>query len=116
MRFYHKLALMALLSGSAIAGAQPQRPPVSADQDVDDDEAPPQARANDGMPPPDPRAYPQNQPPPQQYQEAAQQYGYMGPHPLPYEVGQGFCYEGGAHFHEYHRSINFCFPNRGDGS
>src|SRR2546430_13055396 len=83
MVFYHKLALVALLSGSATAWAQPQRPPVSADEDVDDDENGP--RSNDGMPPPDPRAYQQGQPP-QEYEAAAQQYGYMGPHPVPYEV------------------------------
>ena len=59
MRFYHKLVLVALLSGSVTAGAQPQRPAVPAEQDVDDDEGPPpQARqvapppgANDGMRP-----------------------------------------------------------------
>jgi hypothetical protein len=98
MRFYHKLVLVALMSGSVTAGAQPQRPPVPAEQDVDDDEGlPPQA--NDGMPPPDPRAYQEQQQQP--YVEQQQAYGYMGAHPVPYEAGQGFCYQGGAHFHEY---------------
>ena len=88
MRFYHKLALVGLLGLSPQALAQPAAPPVPPEQDVDDDEA--------GMPPPDPNAYPPPQP-----GYAAAQYGYMGPHPIPYDAGQGFCYEQGAHFHEY---------------
>ena len=88
MRFYHKLALLGLVALSGRALAQPAAPPVPAEQDVDDDEA--------GMPPPDPNAYPPPQP-----EYAAQQYGYMGPHPVPYDAGQGFCYEQGPHFHEY---------------
>jgi hypothetical protein len=89
MRFYHKLAILGLLSLSGRALAQPQAPPVPPEQDVDDDEQ--------GMPPPDPNAYPQEQQPVAQ----VPQYGYMGPHPIPYEAGQGYCYEQGAHFHEY---------------
>ncbi|MDB4970854.1 MAG: hypothetical protein JWN44_6543, partial [Myxococcales bacterium] len=115
MRFYHKLALVALLSGSVTAGAQPQRPAVPAEQDVDDDEGPPPPQArqvapqqNDGMPPRDPRAYQQAP----QVQEV-QQYGYMGPHPVPYESGQGFCYEGGAHFHEYPPFDQYLFREQG---
>ena len=103
MRFYHMLASLALLSLAGAARAQPARPPVPAEQDVDDDEAPPAQpmappsqrmapppQADDGMPPPDPRAYAQSP-----------QYGFMGPHPIPYEVGSGFCYQEGAHFHPY---------------
>ncbi|HEX6835075.1 MAG TPA: hypothetical protein VF334_00805 [Polyangia bacterium] len=89
MRFYHKLAILGLLALSGRALAQPAAPPVPQDQDVDDD--------GEGMPPPDPNAYPQEGPPVAQ----VPQYGYMGPHPIPYEAGQGFCYQQGAHFHEY---------------
>src|SRR6185312_10248134 len=74
------------LSGRALA--QPAAPPVPQDQDVDDD--------GQGMPPPDPNAYP-----PQEQVAQVPQYGYMGPHPIPYEAGQGYCYQQGAHFHEY---------------
>jgi hypothetical protein len=63
--------------------AQPAYAPVPPEQDVDDD--------GQGMPPADPNAYAQEAP----------QYGFMGPHPIPYEAGQGFCYQQGAHFHEY---------------
>ena len=89
MRFYHKLAILGLLGLSGRALAQPAAPPVPEEQDVDDD--------GQGMPPPDPNAYP----PQQEYAQQAPQYGYMGPHPIPYEAGQGFCYQQGAHFHEY---------------
>ncbi|MGZ3443052.1 MAG: hypothetical protein ACXVDD_26200, partial [Polyangia bacterium] len=93
MRFYHKLPPLALLALSAPAFAQPAAAPVPAEQDVDDDEQQPYAQQpGDGMPPPDPNAY---------QQQAVQQYGYMGPHPIPYEAGQGYCYQQGAHFHEY---------------
>src|SRR6478735_3728148 len=85
MRFYHMLAILGLLGLSARASAQPAAPPVPEDQDVDDE------YQGDNMPPPDPNAYAQQAP----------QYGYMGPHPIPYEAGQGFCYQQGAHFHEY---------------
>ena len=79
MRFYHKLAILGLLALSGRALAQPAAPPVPQDQDVDDD--------GQGMPPPDPNAYP-----PQEQVAQVPQYGYMGPHPIPYEAGQGFCY------------------------
>jgi hypothetical protein len=88
MRFYHKLAILGLLALSGRALAQPAAPPVPQDQDVDDD--------GQGMPPPDPNAYP-----PQEQVAQVPQYGYMGPHPIPYEAGQGYCYQQGAHFHEY---------------
>ena len=88
MRFYHKLAILGLLALSGRALAQPAAPPLPPEQDVEEDEQ--------GMPPPDPNAYQQ-----QQYASQAPQYGYMGPHPIPYEAGQGFCYQPGAHFHEY---------------
>jgi hypothetical protein len=28
-------------------------------------------------------------------------YGFMGPHPIPYQYGNGYCYIEGAHSHEY---------------
>jgi hypothetical protein len=99
MRFYHKLVFLGLLALSPRAFAQPAAPPVPADQDVDED---------DGMPPPDPNAYPQQGQP-----EAAEQYGYMGPHPIPYEDGQGFCYQQGAHFHEYAPFDQYLFREQG---
>jgi hypothetical protein len=89
MRFYHKLAFLGLLALSGRAWAQPAAAPVPPEQDVDDD--------GQGMPPPDPNAYPQEEQPVAQ----VAQYGYMGPHPIPYEAGQGYCYQQGAHFHEY---------------
>ncbi len=92
MRFYHKLAFLGLLALARPVQAQPAAPPVPPEQDVDDDYAQQQQQ---GMPPADPN-YAQGQP-----QADAQQYGYMGPHPIPYDVGQGFCYQQGAHFHEY---------------
>jgi len=91
MRFYHKLAILGLVALSGRALAQPAAPPVPAEQDVDDD--------GQGMPPPDPNAYPPQDP--NAYAQTAPQYGYMGPHPIPYEAGQGYCYQQGAHFHEY---------------
>ncbi len=44
--------------------------------------------------------YPDQQAPPD---EAEQQYGigYMGPHPIPWELGAGFCYTEGPHSHDY---------------
>ena len=56
------------------------------------------------MPPPDPNAY---------AQPAAQQYGYMGAHPIPYDAGQGFCYQQGAHFHEYAPFDQYLFREQG---
>jgi hypothetical protein len=60
------------------------------------------------MPPPDPNAYP----PPEQVAQVPQ-YGYMGPHPIPYEAGQGFCYQQGAHFHEYAPFDQYLFREQG---
>ncbi|MEO6953464.1 MAG: hypothetical protein ABI321_16805 [Polyangia bacterium] len=34
-------------------------------------------------------------------EEGGMQYGYFGPHPEPYEYGQGSCNEQGPHFHPY---------------
>ena len=34
-------------------------------------------------------------------EEGGMQYGYFGPHPEPYEYGQGACNEPGPHFHPY---------------
>ena len=101
MRFYHKLAILGLLALSGRAMAQPAAPPVPPEQDVDDD--------GQGMPPPDPNAYPQEGEPVAQ----VPQYGYMGPHPIPYEVGQGFCYQQGAHFHEYAPFDQYLFRESG---
>lgn len=46
--------------------------------------------------------------PPSEYDEAAYQalqgqaqYGYAGAHPIPHEVGSGFCTIQGPHFHDY---------------
>ena len=104
MRFYHKLPPLALLALSAPAFAQPAAPPVPAEQDVDDDEQQYAQQPGDGMPPPDPNAY---------QQQAVQQYGYMGPHPIPYEAGQGYCYQQGAHFHEYAPFDQYLFREQG---
>jgi hypothetical protein len=103
MRFYHKVPLLALLLLSGRAWGQQQYPPVPAEQDVDDDEQPQAIQANDGMPPPDPNAYAQQAP----------QYGYMGAHPIPYEAGQGFCYQQGPHFHEYAPFDQYLFREQG---
>jgi hypothetical protein len=43
----------------------------------------------------------------------AQQYGYVGPHPIPYDMGSGFCYEQGAHFHEYPPFDQYLFRENG---
>lgn len=103
MRFYHKLALAVVLSAAVPAWAQPA-PYVPPAEDVDDDGqgqyAPPQ---DDNMPPPDPNAYAQ----------PAAQYGYMGPHPLPYDVGGGYCYQQGAHFHEFPPFDQYLFRESG---
>jgi hypothetical protein len=45
-------------------------------------------------------------PPPDVYPAGApvgdgQYYGYVGVHPIPHEVGSGFCYQSAAHFHPY---------------
>jgi hypothetical protein len=103
MRLYHKLPLLALLLLSGRVYAQPAAPPVPPEQDVDDDEQPQAIQAQDGMPPPDPNAYAQQAP----------QYGYMGPHPIPYEAGQGFCYQQGPHFHEYAPFDQYLFREQG---
>src|SRR5262249_19650141 len=68
--------------------------PVPVEQDVDDDDQ--------GMPPPDPNAY-----------AAVAQYGYMGFHPIPYDAGSGFCYQQGAHFHEYPPFDQYLFREQG---
>lgn len=56
----------------------------------------------------------------QQYeqQQAAQpqqsaQFGYVGAHPIPYDAGSGFCYEQGAHFHEYPPFDQYLFRESG---
>jgi hypothetical protein len=45
--------------------------------------------------------YYEGEAPPPEAAPAAQYYGYVGVHPIPYEVGSGFCYQTAAHFHEY---------------
>src|SRR5262245_12976526 len=94
MRYYHSLAGLAVLVFSVPAVAQPMAPPVPVEQDVDDDDQ--------GMPPPDPNAY-----------AAVAQYGYMGLHPIPYDAGSGFCYQQGAHFHEYPPFDQYLFREHG---
>jgi hypothetical protein len=54
----------------------------------------------------------------QQQQQQAQpqqsaQFGYVGPHPIPYDAGSGFCYEQGAHFHEYPPFDQYLFRESG---
>ena len=79
-------------------------PPPPANGDPQQQQMPPQGYEQQQAPP---QGYDQQQPPPQAV-EAGQpvdpsQYsvGYFGPHPLPYEQGNGFCYTEGAHTHEY---------------
>jgi hypothetical protein len=100
MRFYHKAAFLAVLCVGATSFAQ-----VPPEQDVDDDDgyyaSSPQQQEY-GMPPPDPRAYAQYT-----------QYGYMGPHPVPYDAGSGFCYQNAAHFHEYPPFDQYLFREQG---
>ena len=70
-------------------------------QDEDDQLDNPQAQ------PGQPYAQPYQTPP--QYEDAPQYdpngvaygYGFVGPHPVPYQNGSGFCYIEGAHSHEY---------------
>jgi hypothetical protein len=91
MRFYHRVAGVAavcLLSTAAWA----QGSYVPPEQDVDDD------------------YYAQQQ---QQQQAAYPQYGYMGVHPVPYEAGNGFCYQSNAHFHAYAPFDQYLFRERG---
>jgi hypothetical protein len=77
---------------------------------------PQQPYQDPNMPPPDPNAYPQ-QPgysqPGYPQQPDAPQYGYFGPHPMPYDAGSGFCYEQGAHFHPYPPFDKYLFRESG---
>jgi hypothetical protein len=68
------------------------------------------ARAQDYQGYDEQQPYPDDQAQQQYYQQqqvqedpAYAQYGigYYGPHPVPYEVGNGYCYIEGAHTHEY---------------
>jgi len=45
--------------------------------------------------------------------QQAQQFGYVGVHPIPYENGSGFCYQTGAHFHEYPPFDQYLFRESG---
>ena len=60
-------------------------------------------------------SYPPQDYPPQDYppQEATPQYGYVGPHPEPYDYGSGACYQQGAHFHAYAPFDQYLFRESG---
>jgi hypothetical protein len=110
MRLFLKLAVLPLALVATTAWAQdandpyqqmPDNPPPqqqyaqAQDQDQDQDQ-------DQEYPPPDPNAYPQ-----------VAQYGYMGQHPLPYDVGSGFCYQQGPHFHPYAPFDKYLFRESG---
>ena len=92
MSVFHKLTIAAVLSFSVAAWAQQEGPPPG-----DYPQAPPPPQYQDQQ-----QQQPEGYPPPDNgYQGQATQYGYMGPHPIPYDIGSGYCYQQGAHFHEY---------------
>lgn len=99
MRLFLKLALASLLA--LPAGAQES----DGTYETLEDQPPPQQQQQQQYPPPDPNAYQQPAP--------TQQYGYVGPHPIPYNVGSGYCYEGGAHFHYYPPFDQYLFRESG---
>jgi hypothetical protein len=122
MRLFFKLALISTFA-CASAWAQQEGPPPGNDQ-------PPPPEQYQQQPPPQ-----YQQPPQEQYQQPPQQqpyppgmddeqappqaenegpqYGYMGPHPIPYDVGSGFCYQQGAHFHDYAPFDQYLFREAG---
>jgi hypothetical protein len=125
-------ALASLLLASVAARAQQPAPAPQSDDDDEDELARrdwaarqqqvyPQATPQPGYPAPDPRGY--YVPPTQDYAQPvdpygyvdanAPQYGYVGPHPIPYDFGSGFCYEQGAHFHEYPPFDSYLFRESG---
>ena len=99
-----KFALCLWLLGGA-AGAQEVQDPYG-DEAEDEQDAQQYAQPPAGYPPADPNAYQQPpqgmaQQPPQEMAQQPSQYGYGGAHPIPYQYGQGFCYQAGPHYHEY---------------
>jgi hypothetical protein len=101
-----RIALLFAILGSGVAFAQQQQ------YDEDDEDALAQQQAAQqqqaqqpyGYPPPDPNAY---------ANPNVVQYGYVGVHPLPYEVGSGFCYQAGPHFHTYAPFDQYLFRESG---
>jgi hypothetical protein len=66
----------------------------------------PEGTQYDPGPQGDPQAYPQGDP-------QAYQYGFVGPHPEPYEYGNAPCYQQGAHFHPYPPFDQYLFRQQG---
>jgi hypothetical protein len=108
MRLFHKLAVVTVLLVPTAARAQDAQDPYQQAPDNQPppqqyEQAPPQQYQDSQYPPPDPNAYAQQTP----------QYGYMGAHPIPYDVGSGFCYQQGAHFHPYAPFDKYLFRESG---
>jgi hypothetical protein len=100
MRFLQKLVLVAFCLSPAAALAQ---------QGDDDDE---EALARQQY---EQQQYAQQygQQYGQEYAQQVPQYGFMGPHPVPYDAGSGFCYQPGAHFHPYPPFDQYLFRQAG---
>ena len=92
MRFYHKLVILGLFALARPALAQPAAPPVPADQDVDDEVAG-RAAAACRRPTRTRRCSAQAR--------ARSSTATWARTRFRTKSGQGFCYEQGAHFHEY---------------
>jgi hypothetical protein len=119
MRLFNKLGVIAALVCATTAWAQDgdyqgqqgpddqqqqyQQQQYQQQQYQDQQQQQYQQPPDSQYPPPDPNAYAQQAP----------QYGYMGAHPIPYDVGSGFCYERGAHFHSYAPFDKYLFREYG---